>query len=800
MKAASTSPNHLGLAEHVCLAIIRDRATHGWAIVKLLAPNGDIGRIWTLSRALTYRAIDGLITKGMITRDVSTTTPKNNRATLVATDHGQRESDAWLGRPVEHLRDVRTELLVKIALRTRSDLDISALLTAQQEQFEPTIEALTASTGHDLIDVWRRENARAIRRFLDLSIRPTQPTPNTRSDMRLSARNQLKGICADQAETIFSAGYLPPRCGPLLTGGGHELACGWHNLSEDNEREMTVTGDQRNGGHVVVDALVCAGVSTVFALHGVQIDPIFQACADAGLSLIDLRHEASAGFAAEGYARVSGSVGAVAVCPGPGFTNVLTSVANASIDRTPVVYLVGSTPGATLESNGLQVGLDHLAMAAPVAKWTCKVTGSEHLARLMAQAIRIATTAPCGPVVIDLPADVLAAAAADQTVPNHTVGIRPTMIAEVDTNLILGQLAMADRPVLMIGHTPSAAARTATNTFTATTGVPCFVGYGAIGTLADDDPNYGGTLYQLGRLPDNSRPDVALAVGVQFGFDTPGLRDGGRGWGTTIVHVDADPAEIARFAPVGLGLVADPDAVLVSLAERVGSGGWPSDVASAPKRSQWAAEVRAIRNGLRAQLDVIEPHDGLRLHPYAAARVVSDVVAASGAVLICDGAVCKHWLHDALRLPFGARYLTHGRFGCMGMGPGLSIGAALAEPGLPIVCVTGDGAAGFALAEFEAMVRHGLRITTIVLNNARWGASQGFQLRPGGRQQIVGTTLTDANYHEVMVAFGGRGERVSTLDHLRASLAKAVASPVATCLNVSTHAVGVAPEIPQLNA
>ena len=193
----------LGLAEHVCLALIADRDTHGWAIVKLLAPEGEIGRVWSLSRALTYRAIDGLVTKAMVTRDTSSSQPKTDRATLIVTEIGRSENIEWLDRPVEHLRDVRTELLVKITLRTRARMNNGTLLAAQQHTFAPTIDALTTGTDTDLIDVWRRENARAVRRFLDLALRPTEPgpaqpgptepSPTRRPEMRLSARNQLHG-------------------------------------------------------------------------------------------------------------------------------------------------------------------------------------------------------------------------------------------------------------------------------------------------------------------------------------------------------------------------------------------------------------------------------------------------------------------------------------------------------------------------------------------------------------------------------------------------------------------------------
>lgn len=170
-----------------------------------------------------------------------------------------------------------------------------------------------------------------------------------------------------------------------------------------------------NGGHTVVAALQAAGVDAVFAIHGVQIDPIFQACLDVGVRLVDVRHEASAGFAAEAYARAGRGLGVVAVCPGPGFTNVLTSIANASLDRTPAVYLVSSNPPAQFDSNGLQTGIDHVALAAPLAKWGVSVTAAADLPAAIARAVAEATAPPRGPVVLDIASDVLAAPAGGVT-------------------------------------------------------------------------------------------------------------------------------------------------------------------------------------------------------------------------------------------------------------------------------------------------------------------------------------------------------------------------------------------------
>jgi PadR family transcriptional regulator AphA len=167
--------------------------SHGWALGTLLAPDGEIGRIWSLTRPLTYRAIDGLVDQGLLSRRGRTAGLGRDRVVLAATAAGRRTSRRWLDTPVQHLRDVRTELLVKLALRQRAGLDNEALLSAQQVLFEPAIDTLTA--GHrdeDLVDLWRRESARAVRRVLDQALHPPGAEVGAKPEMRLSARNQLR--------------------------------------------------------------------------------------------------------------------------------------------------------------------------------------------------------------------------------------------------------------------------------------------------------------------------------------------------------------------------------------------------------------------------------------------------------------------------------------------------------------------------------------------------------------------------------------------------------------------------------
>lgn len=158
----------LTLAEHVCLALVDEGAAHGWAIGTLLAPDGEIGRIWTLSRPLTYRAIEQLDAKGLVRRREDPTASGRARQTLRITARGRRVVHEWLVRPVAHLRDVRTELLLKLELRRRAGLDPAPLVAAQRAAFAERVKVLQAGArDDDVVSRWRAEHALAVERFLD---------------------------------------------------------------------------------------------------------------------------------------------------------------------------------------------------------------------------------------------------------------------------------------------------------------------------------------------------------------------------------------------------------------------------------------------------------------------------------------------------------------------------------------------------------------------------------------------------------------------------------------------------------
>lgn len=190
----------LSLAESVCLALIDAEPRHGWAIVKELEPGRELGEIWTLTRALTYRAIDQLETKGLIARGEPESGAGRSRVMLRSTAAGRRWTAAWITEPVTHVRDLRTEFLLKATLLRRSGGDVLAYLDSQEATLGAVLERLGNERGESsLVDTWRRESARAAQRFFhrmraDLSTRSGRsaraPT-GTLLPMRLSARNQL---------------------------------------------------------------------------------------------------------------------------------------------------------------------------------------------------------------------------------------------------------------------------------------------------------------------------------------------------------------------------------------------------------------------------------------------------------------------------------------------------------------------------------------------------------------------------------------------------------------------------------
>jgi len=543
------------------------------------------------------------------------------------------------------------------------------------------------------------------------------------------------------------------------------------------------------GGERLVRALKEIGVETLFGLNGAHIDTIYQACLDHKLNIVDTRHEAAAGHAAEGYARTANRLGVALVTAGGGFTNVVTSLANAYLDRTPILVIAGSGALRDIETNTLQAGIDQVAIAKPVTKWAHQISITDNIGRIVAQAARIAQTAPRGPVLLDIPWDVLMnqteetppGATTSTTFVDHNAG--PTGAALEKT---LDLLAKAKRPVLIVGSDVSRAlAVDALASLVAETGIPVFADFEGLGALAKCRHS-GGLLQSLYNFNEHSgRPDVVLMLGVRFGLSTS------HGTGliiphaATVIQVDSDARELGRLQNVSLSIVADPGEMVRELNAASKSREWPS-------RTEWQSRVAST---LAARRDVVEglAEDATPMHPLRAVSAIATRVDPD-TVVVADGALTYLWMSEVISAARPRAFLCHGYLGSMGVGMGIALGAQAASPGGRVLLVTGDGSIGYSLAEFDTMVRNSLPIVVVVLNNRAWGATLHFQKMVSGADRITKNRLENGAYEQAAVALGARGQYISKVEDIGPAIDEAFASGIATCINVRVALDPIPPE------
>lgn len=542
-----------------------------------------------------------------------------------------------------------------------------------------------------------------------------------------------------------------------------------------------------NGGELLARALSDGGITEVFTLHGGHLDAFYVACGDHGIRLTDTRHESSAGHAADAYARLTGNVGVCVVTSGPGFTNAYTAIVNAYLDRTPTLFIVGAPPLRETETNPLQGGFDQVAAAEPVTKWAYRLTEARRIPEIVALAIRKATSGAPGPVLLEVPIDVMFGQTDAAAVRRPATGAVPSAPApdRAAVQQALDVLAEAKNPVIISGGgVVFARAAEELVSFAETVGVPVFSPGKSDGAIPAGHRLAAGGLLALGALPmlGAPTPDVVLLLGARTGMFT-----GGRASmfpGARIIQVDLDAAEIGRMHDVAVPIVADCRATLEALTAAAAERSWPDS-------SEWVSVATGAQRFHEALYTDDTTASG-RIHPYFAAKAVVES-CPPGTIFVLDGAEAPAWAEFFARTEIPSGVLRLGYLGALGVGPGFAIGAARAHPDAPVVLITGDGAAGFHPQEFDTMARHGMPVVTVVFNNAVWGMSIHGQQAVYGEKCAVVTELADSAYEKVAEAFGGHGERVRTADAIPDAMRRALSAGVPACLNLEIDPAVVHP-------
>jgi acetolactate synthase I/II/III large subunit len=534
-------------------------------------------------------------------------------------------------------------------------------------------------------------------------------------------------------------------------------------------------GEHRHGGRLVADALAAEGVDVLFTLTGGHISPIFDGCKDAGIRVIDVRHEQAAAHAADAYGRLTFRPGVAAVTAGPGVTDAVTGVTNAFYATSPMVLLGGRNP-LGLEGLGALQDAPQIELLRPVTKRTDTVLEARRLREVLGYAIREALTPRMGPTYVDLPMDVLMTPVdVDQVVPAE--GHRFTHGPGPDPDAVAGAadlLASAEHPVVLSGSgTYWSRASQELDQLATLAQLPVYVNGMSRGILPSAHPH----LLGLTRKQALRQADVVLALGIDFDFRLgygrpPAYRDD-----VQVIHVDPQPDKVGHNRPVALGVVSEVRAFLRSLLVHEGKLGRAEE-------TPWLAELRAEEARRVATRDEAATSDRSPVHPLRFAREVARWVDPD-AIVIGDGGDIVAHTAGQLRVDRPGHWMDPGPFGCLGVGAPFAMAAKHVHPDKQVLVVYGDGSFGFNGMEFESAVRQDLPFVGIVGNDGAWGEMKAFHERVYGSEGMLAQDLSQATGYERMVeALGGYGERVDRPQDIRPALDRAAASGVPALVNV----------------
>ncbi len=509
------------------------------------------------------------------------------------------------------------------------------------------------------------------------------------------------------------------------------------------------------------------GVDHLFTLSGGHLFSIYDGCKEEGIGLVDVRHEQTAVFAAEGVAKATRGLGAAALTAGPGVTNGISAIAGAQANCSPIAVLGGRAPEMRWGSGSLQE-IDHLPFVSPLVKSAETVREPGQIAAMTAAGLDLALEAPSGPTFVDYPLDVVfTEAEVEIPPPPAATSAKPAEGVEEAAALLAG----AERPAIMAGtglywgHGEGELRELAE-----ALGIPVFLNGLGRGCLPADHE----LAFSRARGAALKGADVALVIGVPMDFR---LGFGGSfGEETRIVRLDvAENALNANRRPE-IDLVGDIKATLAALHAAAGGG--------APRSGRWLEELRGVEEEKRtAEQDELNDSRS-PLHPVRVYRELGEVLDRD-AIVIGDGGDFVSYAGRFIDTYEPGCWMDPGPFGCLGAGPGQAIGAKVSQPDRQVCLLLGDGAFGFAGMEFDTMARHGLGVVGVMGNNGIW-ALEHHPMKFLYGYSVAAELRPETRYDELVESLGCDGALVRDPSELRPTLECAFESGRPTLVNVLT--------------
>ena len=517
----------------------------------------------------------------------------------------------------------------------------------------------------------------------------------------------------------------------------------------------------------LITALLAEGVDVVFGYPGGAILPFYDALYGSPLTHILTRHEQGAVMAADGYARVSGKVGVCVATSGPGVTNLVTGIANAYMDSVPLVALTGQVPTAVLGTDAFQE-IDAVGITMPIVKHSYLVKDASELPAVVAEAFHIARSGRPGPVLIDLPKDVLAGPAKAELAPiqERSAPRQPDVDALERASALL---RAAERPLVYAGGGICMGDAVSTfRAFVQTCDLPVVCTLKGLGAIDGNHPNFMGMLGMHGLKAANlavQACDVLLCVGARFDDRVTGVL-AEFAPGARVIHIDVDPAEV--------GKLRQPDAPVVGcLASALQALATPLDI------DPWR---RACRRSVEEHAWNYEA-PGHAIYGPKLLKLLSEN-APKGTVFTCDVGQHQMWVAQHVRFGCPREHLTSGGLGAMGYGLPAAIGAQVADPARTVVNVTGDGSVMMNIQELATLARYDLPVKMVVLDNQCLGMVRQWQELFLDRRYSEVDLSDNPDFVHVAKAFRVHSFSVSSAADVPAALEKLLAHKGPALLHV----------------
>ncbi len=521
---------------------------------------------------------------------------------------------------------------------------------------------------------------------------------------------------------------------------------------------------QTTGARIIAESLVRHGIEVVAGIPGGANLPLFDAIAETPIRIVLARHEQGAGFISQGMARVTGRPQVCLATSGPGAMNLLTAIADAKADSVPLVCITGQVSRGLIGTDAFQE-VDVYGLTIPIAKHNMLARRASDLPRMMTDAFRIAASGRPGPVVIDVPRDVQAEAVTLDAWPEPARPEAQPMPSPADLARAAALLAGSERPVLLCG---GGAARCGAGGLVAALAealdAPVVTTLMGLGVVPHDHPRNAGMVGMHGRPAVNHalcRCDLLVAVGARF--DDRATGDAKRFCPeAAVVHIDIDPAEHHKNRRAHVALAGDAARVLEALLPLVPSR----------PRPDWDGH----RAGLRREHAFMPPGLDDPKSPYGM-LVAAAAILGPEAIVTTD--VGQNQMRAAQVWPCRrpGSFLTSGGLGTMGFGLPSAIGAALASPGTPVACVTGDGGLLMNIQEMATLAELGLPVKILLMDNGVLGLVRQQQEFLMGGRHTASTFGARPDFPALAKAFGMACVDLEHCRDARGTLAAALTAP-----------------------